>query len=218
MTTIGSAPFVALRGIAPAGYTPQVTAVGPNASDYEAGLIQNVLTGTRNAVYDSGVTVGTTPATLPIKDGAPSSSGMYDVDFAENGTGHPGILVGFTASGSQASLALPDTPGGGAFLNLWDESACVGPYRQARLTRLRYNDTFRTWVGVRHKPTGCVRTIHHIDWETDWTLGVGSGPTTAPSLTFTANNINVTQTNGNGAPAYIRGGPVPADGITKTCT
>lgn len=213
--SVRNLPFVSLRGIAPASYTPTVTIAGPNALNYEAGLIQNVLTGTRNAIYDTGVVISTQPSTLPIKDGAPRASGMYDVDFAENGQGHQGVLVRFTTDGSSAALRLPDTPGGGGFLHLQDDSTCAGPYQAARLTRLRYNDTFRTWVGVRHRPTGCVRTIHHIDWETDWDLTVGGGGT--PALTFTSNAINVTESNGNGSPAYIKGGPVPADGITKTC-
>lgn len=213
-------PVVDMRARGPVSYTPTVTITAPSAAvaaNYQAGLIQNVLSSDRRAIYVGPAVVHTRPSTAPpLKDGAPRSSGMYDDDFAENGTGHPNILGTFTASGSSVSLVLPDAPGGPAWLDLMDDPAWHPPWAGTKLDRFVNNDTFRTWVGVRHIPTGCVRTIHHIDWNTNWDLDV-TVPAFggAPSATFTTNVNDVTTANGNGSPAYIRGGPVPADGITR---
>jgi len=212
-------PLISVNAVGPVHYTPDVTITAPSAAvaaDFEAGLIQNVMSSDRRAIYSTGVSVITAPATPPpLKDGAPSSSGVNDVDFAENGGGHPNILGSFKASGDTVSLVLPDAPGGPAWLNLEDDPAWHPPYADATLKRYLQHDTFRTWVGVRHKPTGCVRTIHHIDWETNWDLAVGTPIAVFSPGWWTTNTSDVTVTNGNGSPAYIRGGHVPADGISR---
>ena len=88
----------------------------------------------------------------------------------------------------------------------------------AILEKLTVIDTLRTWVGVRHKPSGCVKTIHHIDWNTDWeaTVTTANGMST---LALPKKGINVTTANGDGSPQFIQGAPVPADPgiLTREC-
>lgn len=220
VVSAGGKDAVQFRGTAAAGYTPEVTISAPDdatARDYEAGLIQNVLTTDRVFTYTPSGTVRTTLPTIPIKDGAPSSSGLYDAVFAENGGGHPGVLEMFTTNGATVNLNLPDTPGDFAFVSLSDEPSCSAPVAVATLARLRIHDTFRTWVGTRNRTSAAVTTHHHIDWETNWeaTVAVTGGTAT---VTHVSRSIDVTEANGDGSPAYISGGSVPADIVTRTCT
>ena len=216
---IGGTSYVRFAGTAPAGYTPQVTISAPDnstAAQYEAGLIQNVLTVQRESFYPPSAIFRIGLSTLPIKDGAPSRSGYYDNVFAENGRGHPGVLERFRANGGTVNLTLPDTPGSGAYVNLSDNSECDSSLAAATLSRLLIHDTFRTWVGTRHRSTGAVTTHHHIDWETNWEANVTvTGGT--PTVTMVSRSIDVTEADGDGSPSYVSGGPVPADVITKTC-
>ncbi len=209
---IGGRDALVLRGIAPATYQPRITINAPStarALEFEVGIIQNLLSERLEYTFSTGATLRSTLPT-PIKDGAPLSSGIYHPIFAENGGGHPGILEQFTANGDTRQLDLPDTPADAASINLLDNRECVGPLAPATMTRAVFRDDFRTWVGVRHRPSGCVRTIHHIDWDTDWSATV-NGAATPPTLAVTSNAINVTVANGNGSPGFIQGGQVPAD-------
>ena len=209
----GGKSALTMRGIAPAKYEPKITITAPTnakAQEYEVGIIQNVLSTKREHDFSSGSKMSISLPT-PLKDGAPKASGMYDDDFAENGKGHPNILVPFTKNGDKATLKLPDTPGEGVFVKLQDNKICAGVGKAAEtLTKSVVNDKFRTWVGVRHKSTKCVKTIHHIDWHTKWIATV-NGTATPPSVNVTSNVINVTTADGNGSPSYVRGGKVPAD-------
>src|SRR5262249_41039136 len=179
------------------------------AKEFEVGIIQNLLSEKLEYTYTAGGPLHSTLPT-PIKDGAPKSSGIYEDVFAENGGRHPGILVSFSANGSTASLNLPDTPSDFAFINLGDNPECAGSKAAGTMTNALFNDAFRTWVGVRHKPSKCVRTIHHIDWSTDWSAKV-DGAATPPTHTVTSDAVNVTESNGDGSPKFIQGGKVPAD-------
>ena len=147
---------------------------------------------------------------VPLKDGAPKGSGVEDDVFAENGKGHPGVLVGFSTKGDTAALKLPDTPGGFAFINLTDNSVCAGSKVNGTMTGMTFKDSFRTWTGVRHKPSKCIKTIHHIDWDIDWSATV-NGAASPPTHSVTSEALNVTEPNGDGSPTFVSGGKVPAE-------
>jgi len=209
----GGRDFLFMHGIAHPSYRPQITIAAPTAaraSEFEAGLIQNLLFDLVVYAYSSGAIVrGALPT--PMKDGAPVSSGVYDTVFAENGRGrHPAILLPFTALGSTVGLDLPDVPSDGAFVSLLDNPECTGPFRAATLATASLRDSFRTWVGIRHRPSGCVRTIHHIDWDAEFGVTVNTAGA-VPTATATTNRITVGVPNGNGSPAFVQGGRVPDD-------
>jgi hypothetical protein len=209
---VGGHDGLAMRGIAPAAYSPKITITAPSddkAKEFEVGIIQNLLSERLEYTYTAGGPLHSTLPT-PIKDGAPRSSGIYDEVFAENGGGGPGILESFSANGSTLNLNLPDTPSDFAFINLGDNPECVGSGQAGTMTNALFNDAFRTWVGVRHKQSGCVRTIHHINWNTDWSASV-DGAATPPTFTVISEAIVVTESNGDGSPRFIQGGDVPAD-------
>jgi hypothetical protein len=215
----GGKHFIRVRGTGAAQYAPQITICAPDdatAQKYEVGLIQNVLTTSRRFTYSTGTVDRTTLPSVPIRDGAPNSSGVSDSVFAENGGGHPGILVGFTGNRARADLLLPDTPGDGAFFNLLDNTECPSSLTPGTLTGIRIHDTFRTWVGVRQKPTGCVGTLHHIDWETNWEASI-SMVGGSVNLTVSSRSIDVTVTNGDGSPSFVSGFPVPAEVVGRQC-
>ena len=222
---VGIAPgppaTLVFRGVTPPTYVPDITITAPSnatAQEYEVGLIQNELAETVNYIYDGGGQVNSNMPT-PIKDGAPLSSGAYHTIFAENGTGHPNILGQFTASGNTQGLVLPDIPSDSGAVNIQNVPSCVGPLAAQTLNSAVVQISFRTWVGVRHIPSGCVEKLHHIDWSTNWSATLNA---TGTALTTRASPINVTTPNGNGSPNYIQGGQVPADvfaaGGGKSCT
>jgi hypothetical protein len=209
---VGGKYILVMRGIAPANYQPKITVhAGSDAKarEFEVGLIQNLLSTKVEYTFTAGGPVRW-PLPTPMKDGAPNSSGVHDDVFAENGKGHPGILVGFSADGDAATLKLPDTPGDAGYINLADNPECAGATAAGTMTKAVQNDFFRTWVGVRHKPSGCVTTIHHIDWNIDWSATVNGGAS-PPTRTVTGDALNVTEPDGNGAPKFLQGSTVPAD-------
>jgi peptidoglycan hydrolase-like protein with peptidoglycan-binding domain len=216
----GGREFLFMQGIAHPNYRPQITITAPNAAaanNFEAGLIQNLLFDNVTYSYAGGTQV-ISALPVPIKDGAPLASGVYDTVFAENGGGHPAVLLPFAGTPSTVTLDLPDVPSDGAFINALDNPECGGGQTAGRMTRGRLVDDFRTWVGVRHRPSGCVRTIHHIDWRAEFDVTVVSfGATTIP-VTVT-NAITVSVANGNGAPGFVMGGPVANDllAANRTC-
>jgi hypothetical protein len=212
---LGGRPFLRMRGIAPANYQPHVTIAAPSnasAQEFEVGFISNVLTTNRDANFPGGHRIHTQVPT-PIKDGAPLASGDYDAIFVQ--VPAPAIRENFTANGATVNLNWPDTPGDGAFVNLPDNAACAAMPASV-MTNMVMNDTFRTWVAVRHRPTGCVRTIHHIDWNLLWSATVNPG-VPLPVAAVTSNVINITQANGDGRPSFIQGGRVPGDIAVQNC-
>jgi hypothetical protein len=208
----GGKDALAATGIAPAKYKPKITISAPSdakAKEYEVGLIQNLLTDKRETTFTAGGPI-LTKMPVPIKDGAPKGSGAEDDVFAENGSGHPGILVGFSTKGDTASLKLPDTPGDFGFINLKDNAECAGSKVNGTMTGMTLKDSFRTWIGVRHKSSKCIKTIHHIDWNIDWAATV-NGAASPPTHSVTSDALNVTEANGNGSPTFVSGGKVPAE-------
>jgi peptidoglycan hydrolase-like protein with peptidoglycan-binding domain len=211
----GGRPFLRMRGTAPANYQPHVTIAAPSdarAQEFEVGFISNVLTTNRDANFPGGHRIHTQVPT-PIKDGAPLASGDYDAIFVQ--VPAPAVRENFAANGATVNLNWPDTPGDGAFVNLPDNAACAA-FPASAMTDMVMNDTFRTWVAVRHRRSGCVRTIHHIDWDLLWSATVNPG-VPLPVATVTSNVINVTQTNGDGRPPFIQGGRVPGDIAVQNC-
>jgi len=66
--------LVSMNATGPVTYTPTVTIAAPSAAvaaNYEAGLIQNVLTSDRRAIYSTGTVVTTAPSTAPRSRTAP---------------------------------------------------------------------------------------------------------------------------------------------------
>lgn len=193
-----------------AQYQPRVTIAAPSnpkAREFRVGFISNVLTENLVYTYSSGARIRSTLPT-PIKDGVAVSGGNYDVIFVE--ALQPGIVQDFAANGDTANMNWPDVPSDEAFVNLLDNPECGGPLAAATLTDVVFNDTFRTWLAVRHMPTGCVKPLHHIDWDLDWraTVRMAGG---IPAVTVASTAIHVTVANGNGSPSFIQGGPVPDD-------
>lgn len=211
----GGRPFLRMRGTAPANYQPHITIAAPSdarAQEFEVGFISNVLTTNRDANFPGGHRLHTQVPT-PIKDGAPLASGDYDSIFVQ--VPAPAIRENFAVNGATVNLNWPDTPADGAFVNLPDNAACAA-FPTGAMTDMVMNDTFRTWVAVRHRPSGCVRTIHHIDWNLLWSATVNAG-VPLPVATVTSNVINVTQPNGDGTPSFIQGGRVPGDIAFQNC-
>jgi peptidoglycan hydrolase-like protein with peptidoglycan-binding domain len=211
----GGRPFLRMRGTAPANYQPHVTIAAPSnarAQEFEVGFISNVLTTNRDANFPGGHRLHTQVPT-PIKDGAPLATGDYDSIFVQ--VPAPAIRENFAANGATVNLNWPDTPGDGAFVNLRDNAPCAA-LPAGVMTNMVMNDTFRTWVAVRHRPSGCVRTIHHIDWNLLWSATVNPG-VPLPVAIVTSNVINVTQANGDGRPSFIQGGRVPGDIAFQNC-
>jgi hypothetical protein len=208
----GSKFALKATGTAPAKYKPKITINAPSdakATEYEVGIIQNLLTDRREITFTAGGPI-LTQMPVPLKDGAPKGSGVEDDVFAENGKGHPGILVGFSTKGDTATLKLPDTPGDFGFINLTDNKECAGSKVNGTMTSMVLKDSFRTWAGVRHKPSKCIKTIHHIDWNIDWSATV-DGTVSPPTHNVTGDALNVTTPNGDGKPTFVSGGKVPAE-------
>lgn len=209
-------PAAALQGIpgkARPDYNPSVTIHAPDdttAANFEAGVIQNLLQSDRRFVYSGkGLIKGILP--VPMKDGASKRSGLNDDVFLENGQGNPGVLDPFTTRDSSVPLQLRDQPIDGAAVTLSNDPTCPAGTSPETLQRMILRDKFRTWVGVRHKPTKCVVTQHHIDWQTNWEATVSSPAGGTPSATLVQGSSDATVTNGDGSPAFIVGGDVPAD-------
>jgi hypothetical protein len=208
--------FLAMNGHTPVTYAPDVTITAPSdaiAREFEVGFIQNLLASDRVANYTTGATVRTDVPTVPIKDGAPMASGVYHTIFVQ--TAAPAILEDFTANNATAHMVFPDVPGDAMAINLLDNAACVG-VPAATMVDMTMHDQFRTWLAVRHRPSGCVRALHHIDWDLLWSATVNTAGA-IPTRAITSNVINATVANGDGTPPFIQGGAVPADIAHKVC-
>src|SRR5262249_7374743 len=153
---------------------------GIDATDFEAGVIQNVLASDRRFIYSNKGLIRAVLPSLPMKDGAPKKSGLYDEVFLENGQAGPRILEGFTANDTAVSLELRDKPFDGAAVTLSSDPSCPSGTPSDTLERMILRDKFRTWVGIRHKPSQCVVTKHHIDWETNWEATVTTAADGSP--------------------------------------
>jgi hypothetical protein len=213
-----------MEGTKPVTYEPKVKISAPSdaiARQFQVGFISNLLSVDNNAEFLASVVwtgkrllILRTVVPTPIKDGAPLSSGLYDPVFARSP--RPGFLEDFTGKGATAHLSFFDTPRAGVYLDPSDNSACKGPLPPAIMTSMTMHEEFRTWVGVRHKASGCVRALHHIDWNLLWSANVTVARGT-PKTAITSNVINVTEPDGNGGPQFIQGGKVAEDAAHKTC-
>jgi hypothetical protein len=222
---LGGGWGVGLFGIRPVHYNPQVTINAPDdatAANFEAGLIQNVLTSDRTFTYSGGALIRDVTSPLPIKDGAPPRSGGFDKVFASIGQG---VLEDFEPANRTVALHVRDTPQDGVAMNRPDDfdparhdRTCPAGTPPATLERLRMQDSFRTWIGVRRKDTDCVVTQHHIDWRTNWEATVVPDPGgAAPTVTPVSQSIEVTEANGDGSPPFVQGAPVAGDAKQKRC-
>jgi hypothetical protein len=207
--------FLRMRGITPITYTPQITITAPSnaaASNFRVGFVQNLLTSFRQANYDGGGTVATVVPNVPIKDGAPNN---YHPIFVTQLA--PTIVEDFATTGQAITLTWPDVPADAFFIELLDNAACVGPRPAQQMTAMSMVDTFRIWTVVQHRPSGCVRSLHHVDWMLSWIAGVNAAAT--PPTVFVVMNVNtVTVANGDGTPAFLQGGEVPGIAHVGQCT
>ncbi|MGH2397101.1 MAG: eCIS core domain-containing protein [bacterium] len=210
IVSVGGRDALQMRGIAPATYTPDVTIHAPSnaaAQAFQVGFASNLLTEFVEYFYTSAAVISSTLPT-PTKDGRPLSSGNYDPVYVEGLT--PTVNENFLADGDTRNLVWPDVPSEFAFVQLLDNAECAAQPGPADLVTAAFIDSFRTWVVARHRPSGCTRALHHIDWDLNWqtivTMTAG-GPTVA----VVSNVINVTETDGDGSPAFIQGGQVPDD-------
>jgi hypothetical protein len=205
----GAGRGLRMQGIAPANYTPDITINAPNdavAQQFQVGFASNLLTEFVEYFYDSATTLVSTLPT-PTKDGRPLRSGLYDPVYVETQT--PTVNEDFLANGDTRSLVWPDVPSEFAFINSARNPECGAGTRPGTLATAAFIDSFRTWVVVRHRPSGCTRALHHIDWDLDWQVIVNQGP--PMTLNVVRNVINVTEPNGDGQIAFIQGGQVPDD-------
>jgi peptidoglycan hydrolase-like protein with peptidoglycan-binding domain len=216
VVVVGGQPLLRMRGIAPIVYRPQITIAAPNdpsAGNFRIGFVQNLLTSFRQAAYSGGARASTVVPTLPIKDGDPND---YHPIFV---TGpHAAIVEDFATAAQSINLTWPDTPADGKFINLLDDGACAAaglPGQQ--MTGMTMVDSFRIWVVVQHRPSGCVRALHHVDWLLAW-LATVNAATAPPTVNVLVNRNVVTQPNGSGNPGFIQGGPVPGQTAVSQCT
>jgi peptidoglycan hydrolase-like protein with peptidoglycan-binding domain len=213
----GGRPFLFMQGVNSAVWQPEVTITAPDdptAREFEVGFIQNLLTERVEYDYSTGAQVVSTLPT-PIKDGAPLSTGAYHAVFVETGALNPRAREDFTANGDTRRLDWEDVPSDGAFINLLDNPQCTPPLASATMLTAAFIDSFRLWLAVRHRPSGCVLPLHHVDWDLNWQAVVAGGTT----VTVASNVINVTVASGDGRPAFIQGGQVPGDllATSRTC-
>jgi peptidoglycan hydrolase-like protein with peptidoglycan-binding domain len=198
--------FLDIRGKKPAKYTLDVTITAPSnakAQEFEVGFASNILTVKMENTYSNGGRVYSDFKSLPIKDGKGLSKNDYDPVY----TRASGVQS-FTANGQKISLVWGDKPIAFALRRWLANPQCAGVGRtDGRLTQAEVQHSFRTWVVVRHKASGCTLALHHIDWNTNWIATVpiiGREPT--PNVV--SDTISVTQDNGNGKPPFIQGGQV----------
>jgi hypothetical protein len=84
------------------------------------------------------------------------------------------------------------------------------------MSTMQMLDTFRLWVVVEHRPSGCVQSLQHVDWQLNWQARVVfmAGRPTAR----TVSNVNtVTVPSGDGSPGFVQGGPVPSQVVIEQC-
>ncbi len=217
---VTSRPYLHLHARDDVTYEPRVTLhvsafaslySGMSASDFEAGIIQNVLQVTREFTYENGVVVRRqTLPPPPINDGDRIGGFPFISMFPPN-------VIRFKESGDSARPRLMDTPNDFAHLVLSDEPACFpggGVIEQSPLAHMKVNDLFRTWVAVHHRPSGCMLAVHHIDWQPDWSVRVGAGQTPV----YERNVTNVLEPDGDGSPKFLTGWPVANESDYKSCS
>jgi len=199
-----------MQGIASANYNPDITIHAPNnarAQEFQVGFASNLLSEFVEYFYTTASVLRSTLPT-PTKDGRPLSSGQYDPVYVE--TPSAGVNELFAANGDIRHLSWPDVPSEFAFIHLLDNPECAALPAAGDLATAAFIDTFRTWVVVRHMPSGCTRALHHIDWDLNWQAIINM-TAAGPTINVVSDVINVTEGDGDGTPAFIQGGQVPDD-------
>jgi peptidoglycan hydrolase-like protein with peptidoglycan-binding domain len=204
-----------MRGRAPIAYQPQVTINAPNdavAANFRVGFVQNLLTINRSATYSAGARISDVVPSTPMKDGFANN---YDPIFISQPS--PNEVVDFATAGQVINLQWPDVPSGAYYINLHNSPTCVGSGQPAQaMSTMQMLDTFRLWVVVEHRPSGCVQSLQHVDWQLNWQARVVfmAGRPTAR----TVSNVNtVTVPSGDGSPGFVQGGPVPSQVVIEQC-
>lgn len=203
-------------------YRPQITIHAPSdeiASEYEVGIVLNLMPGgLRSASYENHVSVNAAyDADLPLRDGAPESeaTGCGDAVFQHDcASRRPWAMQGFERNGQTVQLELQDSPSFAACDQLSDQIkyaqiTCTPEPCESALEMLYLRDLFRTWIAVRHKPTGNVKALRHFDYEIRMELYVQTG-------SITVDAIDVSSV-GYGEPGFVRGGPTPNEVSRKVC-
>lgn len=175
------------------------------AREYEAGLIQNLVSVTRIGTYSDGSKVSYAVDPLPLRDG-----NKTDPDFVMQPQAFP-------RDRASVKITAIDIPNFGMYLNesRWGTQLPATLNSSATLTRLQLSDKFITWYAARHKPTGAMKRLHYIEWETDYLQEK------IPVLGWrlTRAQIKVTTVNGAGpGPVPVLGGPIPGDTQTPVYT
>jgi hypothetical protein len=208
----GSNPAVLeLKGVTPANYKPEVTIHAPDdatAREFQVGFASNVLTQFVGYFFTSGTSLLKTTMPTPIKDGGRLADNEYDPVFVKGPKA--GVLEDFTANGDTRNLVWPDKVTDGVRVNSADNPECGAGARPGTVAAAAVIDSFRTWVVVRHRASGCTQALHHIDWDINWQASiemVGG----APRVHVVTNDLNVTVADGDGSPPFVQGGPVAND-------
>ena len=121
---------------------------------------------------------------------------------------------GFTTDRSFVQLKQADVPNWGAqmILGNWANDPPIQPQppagSTAKLQNLQLYSKFRTWYCVRHRPTGELKFLQHIDWAADYLIQKQIG---GVQLVPVRQRIRMIEANGNGTPQPVLGGPVPAE-------
>jgi hypothetical protein len=198
-------------------YSPENSINAPDdakAREFQVGFVSNLLDERVEYFYSSGVSITSTLPT-PLKDGKPLSSGHYDPVFVE--TPAASVLENFTANGDARDLDWSDTPSDNTRIDIEQNPECAAQPPGAKLLTGAFIDSFRTWVVVRHRQSGCTQALHHIDWTLDLEALVTypkGGPTAVPAQ----NVVTATEPDGDGSPPFIQGGKVPEDLLSSSKT
>ena len=202
-----------LQSTAVANYQPHITIAAPNnakAQEFEVGFVQNLLSENLVYTYSNGTRVRSLMPT-PIKDGLARTAlaaggGGYNAIFVSDQTAS--IVEAFTTNGDTRNLTWPDTPSDSSPVNLNNTICPFDP--TATITNAVFNDRFRVWTVVRHIPSGCVHSLHHMDWELNLEATVANAGG-AFNVTPVHNEIIINTADGDGKPGFIQGGAVAND-------
>ena len=201
---VGGGPVVvSLAAVNPVTYTPQVniqdlTGRAP-LDKFEVGLVQNILSINSEGRYSSGEIVHEQPlGPLPQRDGAPPHDPFAHELFMST---REKELGRFSVLRREVGLELGDVPGIGFFENLATHLLCPG-LKQGTLRHMTGRHRFRTWVVVRFdENNGCMKKLHHIDWQMDWSAAVNPDNVERSAMTVTA--------QGSGRPVMVIGDVLP---------
>jgi hypothetical protein len=175
------------------------------AKEYEVGFAQAVLERVQEATYVNAGTVFLVPQT-PVKDGA--GGNKYDPVFVKKPPS-PGEVQPFTHDGETITLTMTDQPS--QFLPY--SLALLGPILppntpNAKMAAIVYKMKLRTWIVVRHIPTGCLKRLRHIDWEIDYKAAPSELNGKVQAVIDPAHSSMKCTAAGDGSPSLLIGGPV----------